>query len=135
MRAVVDERTRFQSRLLVLAAYGSTAHALAAPGHHQTSEITGGIMSERKFVYKDRMVIEYFDLKERVQKLTAMLDRLPLGMLDFTPKSSPDLLNAQLDVMHAYLRILGERATVENVQLTYENLKRVKVLARMEEES
>ena len=92
-------------------------------------------MSKRKFEYKDRMVIEYFDLKERARKLTAMLDRWPLGTLEFTPKSSPDLLNAQLDVMHAYLRILGERARVENVELTHENLKRAKVLARMEEES
>lgn len=92
-------------------------------------------MSERKFVYKDRMVIEYFDLKERVQKLTAMLYRWQRGMLEFTPKNSPDLLNAQLDVMRAYQRILSERARVENVQLTYENLKRVKVLERMEEES
>jgi hypothetical protein len=135
MRAVVDERTRFQSRLLVLAAYGPTAHALAAPGHHQTSEITGGIMSERKFVYKDRMVIEYFDLKERVQKLTAMLDRWSRGMLEFTPKSSPDLINAQLDVMRAYARILGERATVEGVKLTYEDLQRAKELERNEDES
>jgi hypothetical protein len=92
-------------------------------------------MSERKFGYKDRMVIEYFDLKEQVLKLTAMLDRWPRGMLEFTPKSSPDLLNAQLDVMRAYLRILGERARVEDVKFTYEDLKRAKELARMEEES
>ena len=92
-------------------------------------------MSKQKIGYRDRMVIEYFDLKERAQKLAVMLDRWSRGALDFTPKCSPDLLNAQLDVMHAYLDILGERATVENVQLTYENLKRAKVLARMEEES
>ena len=92
-------------------------------------------MSKQKIGYKDRMVIEYFDLKERVQKLTAMLDRWQRGMLDFTPKNSPDILNAQLDVMRAYARILSERAGVEGVDLTYENLKRVKVLARMEEES
>lgn len=92
-------------------------------------------MSERKFVYKDRMVIEYFDLKERVQKLTAMLDRWSRGMLEFTPKSSPDLINAQLDVMRAYARILGERATVEGVKLTYEDLQRAKELERNEDES
>lgn len=92
-------------------------------------------MSERKFEYKDRMVIEYFDLKERTRKLAAMLDRWQRGMLEFTPKSSPDLINAQLDVMRAYQRILGERARVDNVELTNENLKRVKVLARMEDES
>ena len=92
-------------------------------------------MSERKFEYRDRMIIEYFDLKERSQKLAMMLDRWSRGMLDFTPKCSPDLLNAQLDVMHAYLCILGERATVENVKLTYENLERAKELAQIEEES
>lgn len=92
-------------------------------------------MSKQKFGYKDRMVIEYFDLKERVQKLTAMLDRWQRGMLEFTPKSSPEIINAQLDVMRAYARILGERAGVEDVELTCENLKRVKILARMEEES
>lgn len=92
-------------------------------------------MSEREFGYKDRMVIEYFDLKERVRKLNAMLDRWTRGMLEFTPESSPDLLNAQLDVMHSYLHILGERARVEGVNLTYEGLKRAKELARMEEES
>ena len=92
-------------------------------------------MSKRKFTYRDRMVIEYFDLKERARKLAAMLDEWARGMLEFTPKSSPDLLNAQLDVMRAYARILGERAGVEGVDLTYENLKRAKVLAGMEEES
>lgn len=92
-------------------------------------------MSKRKFGYKDRMVIEYFELKELVWKLTEMLDRQQLGMLKFTTKSSPDLLNAQLDVMHAYQRILGERARVEDVKLTYENLKRAKELARVEEEA
>jgi hypothetical protein len=81
------------------------------------------------------MVIEYFDLKERAQKLAAMLDRWSRGMLEFTPKSSPDLLNAQLDVMRAYLRILGERATVEGVKLTYEDLQRAKELERNEDES
>ena len=92
-------------------------------------------MSKQKFEYRDRIVIEYFDLKEREQKLAAMLDGWSRGVLDFTPKSSPDLLNAQLDVMLAYQRILGERAGVEGVDLTHENLKRVKILARMEEES
>jgi hypothetical protein len=92
-------------------------------------------MSKRKFGYKDRMVIEYFDLKERARKLAAMLDEWNRGKLEFTPKSSPDLLNAQLDVMHAYLRILGERARVDGVELTYGNLKRAKILAQMEEKS
>lgn len=92
-------------------------------------------MNKRKFEYKDRMVIEYFDLKERVQKLAAMLDRWQRGMLEFTPKSSPDIINAQLDVMRAYARILGERARAEDVELTCEKLKRVNILARMEDES
>ena len=92
-------------------------------------------MSNRKFGYKDRMVVEYFDLKARAGKLSMMLDRWPRGMLDFTPTCSPDLLNAQLDIMRAYLHILGERARIEDVQLTYENLQRAKELERMDEES
>ena len=92
-------------------------------------------MSNRKFGYKDRMVIEYFDLKERAKKLALMLDRWSRGMLEFTPTCSLDLLNAQLDIMRAYQRILGERARVENVDLTYEDLQRAKELERNEEES
>jgi hypothetical protein len=71
--------------------------------------------------YKDRMVTEYFELKDRTSKLRSMLRDCTIGQLDFEPTCSFDLLSAQLCVMEAYESILAERARIENVDLKEES--------------
>ena len=67
--------------------------------------------------FKDRFRAEYYQLKIRTEKLAAMLDKYKAGTLDFTPKCSIEILDKQCELMKAYLRILEERATIEDVEL------------------
>lgn len=67
--------------------------------------------------YKDRMKIEYAELKERSGKLTAMLEKYKAGTLDFTPNCSYELLYEQLIYMRQYLRILDKCVKIENVDV------------------
>lgn len=67
--------------------------------------------------YKDRFRAEYVQLSIRTEKLRSMLERLDAGTLTFTPDTPKDMLENQLTVMTEYLRILGERARIENVDL------------------
>ena len=67
--------------------------------------------------YKQRFVIEYNELKERTDKLCYMLDRWLLNDLDFTPSCSFKLLETQFHVMEAYLKILEQRAELEDIKL------------------
>ena len=60
---------------------------------------------------------EYYQLKIRLEKLEAMLEKYKEGTLDFTPSCSYDLLFEQLVYMRGYMRILKERSTIENVTL------------------
>ena len=68
--------------------------------------------------YKKRMAIEYRELKERTDKLEAMLDKWNKGTLDFEPTCSWWLLENQLEVMKNYVGILQTRAKIEDVDLT-----------------
>lgn len=67
--------------------------------------------------FKDRFRAEYYQLKIRTEKLAAMLDKYKAGTLEFTPKCSIEILDKQCELMKAYLRILEERATIEDVEL------------------
>lgn len=67
--------------------------------------------------YKQRMVNEYNELKERTSKLGILLDRWLLDELDFEPTCSFELLESQFHVMKAYLSILKQRAEIEGVPL------------------
>lgn len=67
--------------------------------------------------FKDRFRAEYFQLKIRAEKLAAMLDKYKAGVLPFRPNCSYELLFEQLVYMKQYLRILEERAKVENIGL------------------
>jgi len=67
--------------------------------------------------YKDRFKAEYAQLSIRTEKLKSMLERLDAGTLPFTPDTPKDMLEGQLTAMTEYLRILGERARIENVDL------------------
>lgn len=67
--------------------------------------------------YKERMKAEYHQLKERYEKLCAMLEKHSKGELDFTPTCPITLLEEQADCMQKYLHILERRAEIEDVTL------------------
>ena len=71
--------------------------------------------------YKLRMVKEYKELKDKYDKLHAMLVKYDAGKLNFTPTCPIDLLRKQASVMGQYLYILETRAVIENVDLNTEN--------------
>lgn len=70
--------------------------------------------------YKQRMIIEYRELKERADKLATMMDKWDKGTLDFTPTCPKYLLEKQLETMREYVGILQTRAKIEDVDLTEE---------------
>ena len=63
------------------------------------------------------MIKEYKELKDKYDKLHAMLVKYDAGKLDFTPNCPIDLLRKQASVMGQYLYILETRAVIENVDL------------------
>ena len=67
--------------------------------------------------YKQRMIKEYRELKERADKLATMLDKWDKGTLDFTPTCPKYLLDKQLETMQEYAGILQTRAKLEDVDL------------------
>ena len=71
--------------------------------------------------YKTRMVKEYKELKEKYDKLHAMLVKYDAGKLDFTPTCPIDLLRKQASIMGQYLYILETRAVIEDIDLHSED--------------
>lgn len=71
--------------------------------------------------YKDRMVVEYRELKRRARKLRAMLvrydTRFDTGNHDFKLSCPAYLLREQLEVMDKYMLILEKRAFIEGIEL------------------
>ena len=67
--------------------------------------------------YKERMKIEYAELKDKYDKLHCMLVKFDAGKLEFTPTCPIELLREQASVMGKYLYILETRALIENVEL------------------
>lgn len=67
--------------------------------------------------WKERMVQEYGELKDRYTKLHKMLVKFDAGKLEFEPKCPIDLLRKQASVMGRYLYILEVRALIEGVEL------------------
>ena len=74
---------------------------------------TAGMMSSPD--YKERFKAEYYQLKIRYEKLTAMLANW--DHLNFTPSCPKDLLEQQADIMYNYMKLLENRAQIENVTL------------------
>ena len=66
--------------------------------------------------YKQRMVNEYNELKERTDKLGLMIGNYHGGTLDFEPNCPIELLETQYYTMCAYLKILEQRAEVEGIE-------------------
>ena len=67
--------------------------------------------------YKDRFRAEYYQLEDRIDKLSNMLEIYKAGTLDFTPSCSYELLNSQLKAMNEYLLYLTIRAEIEGIEL------------------
>lgn len=67
--------------------------------------------------YKKRMLKEYFELKERTEKLGRLLDKHLYGELDFELNCPVALLESQYYTMQAYLSILAQRAEIEGIEL------------------
>lgn len=67
--------------------------------------------------WQERMKREYCETKERYEKLHRMVTKLEAGVLEFTPKSSIDLLKQQKRHMGEYLHDLEIRGYVEGVEL------------------
>ena len=67
--------------------------------------------------YKERMKIEYQQVKERYNKLHKMLVKHDAGKLEFTPTCPIELLKEQASAMGRYLYILEVRAEIESIEL------------------
>lgn len=67
--------------------------------------------------YKERMKKEYWQLKDRYDKLHKMCIKYEAGTLDFEPACSLGLLKEQKAAMGHYLGCLEVRAEIEGVKL------------------
>ena len=67
--------------------------------------------------FKDRVKAEYYQLKIRHENLSKLLKRYREGTLDFVPNCSYDLLHTQLVYMECYMKVLEERAKIEDIDL------------------
>ena len=67
--------------------------------------------------FKERFRAEYFQLTNRIDGLSKMLDGYRAGTLTFTPKCSIKLLDGQMRSMIMYKTHLEERAKIEEVSL------------------
>ena len=67
--------------------------------------------------WKERVVQEYKELKERYNKLHKMIVKYEAGTLDFTPNCSLGLLKEQKKYMGEYLRVLEIRSEIEGIDL------------------
>lgn len=67
--------------------------------------------------WQERMKREYRETKERYEKLHRIVTKFETGALEFTPKSSIELLCQQKRHMGEYLHDLEIRAEIEGVNL------------------
>lgn len=67
--------------------------------------------------YKERFKAKYYQDRNRTEGLERMLEAYKVGTLSFIPKCSYELLYEQLIYMRAKLKVLEERAFVENISL------------------
>lgn len=67
--------------------------------------------------WKERVQLEYKQLKERYDKLHNMIVKYEAGTLEFTPNCPLDLLKEQAAAMGKYLYVLEVRAQIEGIDL------------------
>ena len=68
--------------------------------------------------HKDRFKSEYLDLTVRAERLRRMLVRYKDGTLEFKPNNTYEMLHAQYIFMIEYGNILYERAEIEHINLS-----------------
>lgn len=76
--------------------------------------------------YKERLVKEYRELRERYERLHLMLVKYDANTLEFEPSCPMELLREQADVMSRYMYILEIRAQIEKVDLDGPSMSEVK---------
>jgi hypothetical protein len=76
---------------------------------------TSEMMNSKDF--KERFRAEYFQLQNRIEGLSSMLDKYRKGTLPFTPKCSIKILDGQMAAMLSYKTHLVERARIEGISL------------------
>ena len=67
--------------------------------------------------YKERFKGEYYQVKERYERLRKKVVRYQAGTLNFEPECDLELLKWQLSAMRDYIYILEVRAQIEGVEL------------------
>ena len=67
--------------------------------------------------YKERFKAEYYQVKIRLEKLEAMLDKWDKGELDFTPTCPRMIYDGQVEAMSDYFSALIARAAMEHIEL------------------
>ncbi len=67
--------------------------------------------------YKDRFRAEYYQTKERYQRLHLMIIKYEAGTLDFQSDCPLELLKRQAKAMGEYLYVLEMRAQLEEIDL------------------
>ena len=67
--------------------------------------------------YKDRFIAEYQQTKIRYDKLRKMIIKYELGLLNFEPSCSINLLKSQARAMEEYLYLLEIRAEIEEIDI------------------
>lgn len=77
---------------------------------YEEADATGG--------WKERFKAEYRELSNRIDKLSAMLEKYKAGTLEFTPNCSYEKLQEQLIYMQLYQTVLEDRADIERIDIT-----------------
>lgn len=67
--------------------------------------------------YENRFLAEYRQTKIRYERLHRMIIKYRAGTLDFKPKCSVELLEAQAAAMGNYLKVLEIRAEKEGIDV------------------
>lgn len=69
--------------------------------------------------YKERLVEEFNQTRDRANKLEKILRKNSAGKLDFVPTCPISMLKKQHEIMLEYLEVLKMRAIYENIDLEY----------------
>ena len=85
------------------------------PAYAVRPESVGITKQENAEDWQGRMAEEYRFVKDKYDKLHAMLNKYEAGTLDFTPNCSLELLKRQQRAMGEYLNVLEIRAEIEGI--------------------
>jgi hypothetical protein len=67
--------------------------------------------------YKERVIAEHMQLKNRIEGLEGMLGKWNEGTLPFVPKSSKSTFEIQLKAMKLYLECLEDRMKDDEIKI------------------